>query len=809
MLTLRTFRVLTTLAALSALFALPYVAPPALAGQFVDVSEEVLPSVSTSTGAGIGDFNRDGLPDIFSPKSGIFLNQKTSPVFVSAPVNVDGSLYDWAPKSHQSGHLGDLNNDGYLDIVCDPLWVFLSNSPSGFQEQRNIFRPNFTLFDYDLDGDLDFLDGDLLIHENTLETGTVDFSLPATQLLPNELDIGTGQPITADYDNDGDEDILFDRGFWIVPPAPRTFLGTIFLRNDGNGNFTKLDLAGPNTIFLHADGSPWIDFGKDYDWSGGSIFFDYNNDGFLDYLNVNTTGAENKGVLLMQNTGSPNYQFIDRTQMAGLSEGQIDIANFNGATYGDIDNDGDLDIVLTVNRDFESWGIKIWKNMYKETGQTMFEDATETLLSPGPGVGAIVYGVSLFDHNQDGRLDIFFPILNGGIALLENRIPEALKRNYLKVTLEGTISNRSAYGAKVYLYPGITDFTFDELLGSQEMGNRENNRTSVLAPLHFGLGSEQGTFIVKVDWPSGITQKINAKANSTVHIIEEIPEGVFLGIGDFGQVDNVDHNWKRVIFTSGRFRGTPVVIAKPVSTAGGEPAHIRIRNVSKDGFELKVEEWAYLDGPHKTEKVGFLAIPPGHYKNILGTGLTVDAGRITPVVDSWVQRDYQQSFEEIPTLLTQSQTYRGRDPIVTRNKIDQENAVKAKNGFKVRIQEEEEKDLDANDRHNAETVGHIAMTLPEGIKTLSLPGIRLEVQTKRARVTHDRKTYWFSRGFFTTPPVLLADMQTSNGPDTASLRRKNLTAGRVDFFIEDEKSLDDEITHTEEIIGYVAIEHIK
>ncbi|MDP6585973.1 MAG: hypothetical protein QF535_15085, partial [Anaerolineales bacterium] len=67
------------------------------------------------------------------------------------------------------------------------------------------------------------------------------------------------------------------------------------------------------------------------------------------------------------------------------------------------------------------------------------------------------------------------------------------------------------------------------------------------------------------------------------------------------------------------------------------------------------------------------------------------------------------------------------------------------------------------------------------------------------------KTLTFNQ-IFDLPPMLLADMQTTNGGDTAGLLFRNLDEDSVDFFVQEEKSANDEVRHINETVGYIAIE---
>ena len=103
---------------------------------------------------------------------------------------------------------------------------------------------------------------------------------------------------------------------------------------------------------------------------------------------------------------------------------------------------------------------------------------------------------------------------------------------------------------------------------------------------------------------------------------------------EFGEVE-INHNWFRVNFEK-TFK-TPVVVAGPISLNGGQPAVIRIRNVDATGFEIRIQEWGYLDGSHVVETVSYLAMEAGSYT--LADGTRIEAYS--------VEAEAASSFESI------------------------------------------------------------------------------------------------------------------------------------------------------------------
>jgi hypothetical protein len=140
---------------------------------------------------------------------------------------------------------------------------------------------------------------------------------------------------SGDMDGDGDEDLF------VTNIAGETF---VLYRNDGHGNFEDARVAtgvASLTATFTGFGTEWVD---------------YDNDGWLDLFVANgavNTIAAQRGQpspfrmknLLLHNTG--NGRFVDVTASAGAALNVADIGR--GAAFGDIDNDGDTDIVVSNN----------------------------------------------------------------------------------------------------------------------------------------------------------------------------------------------------------------------------------------------------------------------------------------------------------------------------------------------------------------------------------------------------------------------------------------------------------------------------
>ncbi|MGB5986387.1 MAG: hypothetical protein WBG37_13865, partial [Desulfobacterales bacterium] len=256
-----------------------------------------------------------------------------------------------------------------------------------------------------------------------------------------------------------------------------------------------------------------------------------------------------------------------------------------------------------------------------------------------------------------------------------------------------------------------------------------------------------------------------------------------------GEVE-IDHNWHKVTL-NGSYTN-PVVIASSLSINGGDPSVIRLRNVSPDQFEIRVQEWDYLDGAHTMEKVGYLVMEAGVHTLDDGSaeGLKVIAGHFdSNRAVSFGTLAFPEAFDTTPVVLTALSTYNGSDAVTLRQRKISES------GFDYKLQEQE----DNPKSHATETIGYIACEPTSGTIGGSLG---IEVGRTDDTVTHQYAQVDFDQDYL-NPPILIAAMQSADGGDTAALRWQNKDGQGVEIKVEEEKSKDSETWHTTESVGYM------
>lgn len=246
-----------------------------------------------------------------------------------------------------------------------------------------------------------------------------------------------------------------------------------------------------------------------------------------------------------------------------------------------------------------------------------------------------------------------------------------------------------------------------------------------------------------------------------------------------------DHTWKTVTFS--KPFTTPVVVAGPPGFADAAPSTIRIRNVTSTGFEIRIQEWNYLDGSHSAETFGILVMERGVYT--LDNGAKLEAGTFSGST-SFQKITLQQTYPQTPIVLTQVLTENETDTVTGRLRNNSQSS------FEYKMQEQDKNKVS----HKAETIGYIAWEPGKG----EYAGLLYEAGLTVQNVTHN----WFDLAFqseFPSIPLFVAGMQTSAEADAAAMRSQNISETTTQIKIEEEQSKDTETSHVGEVVGYLAI----
>jgi hypothetical protein len=386
-----------------------------------------------SVGGTWGDYNNDGSLDLLV-FNGVLNGSRYAPFLYRN--NGDGTfakvtagpVVTLAAESW-SACWGDYDNDGNLDLFVATTGQNLLYHNNGNSTFTRITAGRIgTDFDYSFGAAWGDYDNDGFLD---LFVGTFDFSASSHSFLYRNNGDGTFSSITnnilytdlasslgcvwGDYDNDGNLDFFVcggtghDQG--ILRPNR-------LYHNNGDGTFSRV-----------STGSIATDIG----FSGNCAWGDYDNDGFLDLFVGNLKPVK---PFLYHNNGDGTFTRITNSIVAN------DLGYEYGCAWGDYDNDGFLDLFV-ANRDIDG-DPSVVNFLYHNNG-----DGTFTKITTGSPVNEYSdsSGGSWADYDNDGFLDLFVARLDGrGSYLYRNN---GNSNGWLTVKLIGTVSNRSAIGAKV------------------------------------------------------------------------------------------------------------------------------------------------------------------------------------------------------------------------------------------------------------------------------------------------------------------------------------------------------------------------
>ncbi len=457
-----------------------------------------------------GDYDRDGWLDLYvsgnrdasvlyrNNGEGAFLMSELSPQVALRDTETGGAV--WV----------DYDNDGWLDLYVlnhGANTLFHNDMGLGFSdvtERAGVGDAGkgttATWGDYDGDSYLDLYVvnwscfpecGDPNI---TREHGAARDTLyrnrgdgtfeDVTRLLDYDLLLGAGFSASfTDYDNDGDADI------YVVNDQFKNMLGNILWRNDGAGCdgwcFSEVSIEAGARTFIHGMGLAVGDYDNDLDLD----FY------FSDMVN---------GMVLLQNQGDGAFE--DVADEAGVAVGPSSAVGW-GTVFFDYDNDSWLDLYLTATEfiqfDIESGPegmmFEYRDFLFKNRGDGTFADATpqDWLVNLQPSMG-----LAYADYDRDGFLDFVLGNWNEGYRLYRNTGAIGKSNNWLNIRLVGGGDiNRDAIGARVTITTADGRKLLQEVKCGSSLG--AGNDTA----LHFGLGA-QTIRELRVRWPNGAEQTL-------------------------------------------------------------------------------------------------------------------------------------------------------------------------------------------------------------------------------------------------------------------------------------------------------------
>lgn len=437
-----------------------------------------------TTGVITGDLDNDGYRDVLvTPHVGqqpLLFKNNGDGTFVNAAQFAGLGAYE--AQTHAAA-MGDVNGDGLLDIY---MATYIDQITNIYDSAGLVVG-----FDHHCFQNLLFLNnGDWTFTEIGADYGVNDSGCALATMF-------------TDYDQDADPDILVanDFGAWITPNQ--------LYQNDF-----------PSDTFSNISQPSGMDVGI---YGMGIAVGDYDRDSDLDYYITNL----GRNVLLEnQNEG----RFEDKTTQTGTEDTyMLDslLAVGWGTAFMDIDNDADLDLFVCngyvpaagfiANPEENKNRLFLNDGNATGTGYRFTEEALNSgLADEGRG-----RGFAYSDYDNDGDLDLLVVNVNQHTSgdpiqnVLLYRNDTSNDNNWLKVRLEGVVSNRDGFGATIRIVVGSQAWVHD-YNGGFGSHNSQHGTTA-----HFGLKEAEIVDSLIVFWPSGILDQFtNISANQMVSIQE-------------------------------------------------------------------------------------------------------------------------------------------------------------------------------------------------------------------------------------------------------------------------------------------------
>ncbi len=341
-------------------------------------NDTIFPQLERSN-AVFGDYDLDGDYDLLVSGQVPIFHDSITRLYK----NNGDSTYSEVPFQFEgvvSGKMafGDYNNDNYLDILVlsgsealiATAYIYRNDRNDAFTliKQIEFDEPSNSFFgfwgDYDNDGDQDVYCSRGLTHLLLINNGDESFT---EEIIPVRQWNATN--FVCDYDNDADLDLFASNGL---------VSNSCILRNDGDLVFSQIENGFTGLRMAGADVA------------------DYNDDGYLDFV---LTGADSIGFTsthIFENNGNGKFLQLEH---------DIRYVALGQASWGDIDNDNDVDLLVGGKT------VSVNLKLYENRGNNNFVE----LFSEYYGNNYITYAI-VGDYNSDQNLDM----VSNGILFSSN-----------------------------------------------------------------------------------------------------------------------------------------------------------------------------------------------------------------------------------------------------------------------------------------------------------------------------------------------------------------------------------------------------
>ena len=531
-------------------------------------------------GVSVGDINNDGLQDLYFTGSMVgsrlYLNKgdfEFEEIAQKAGVFAEG-LWNTGTT------MADVNADGLLDIyVCRSAAIddfkrknllFINNGDLTFTEKAAEYgiddagySTQGAFFDYDRDGDLDLyvvnhstqefasfrqISNNLKnrrspAYEDRLyknENGIFKNVSDEAGLVSNVLGFGLGVAV-SDINNDDWPDIYISNDFneqdyFYINNQDGTFTESLQQYIGHTSHFSM----GSDIADINNDGYPEImtlDMLPESNYRSKMVSGPDNYDKFMVLLNNGFYHQSMRNMMHLNNNGK---SFSEIGQFSGVSSTDWSWASL----FTDLDNDGYKDLFITngvkrdyTNMDFMNFAVQekmnenktgvemAITNLLENIPATIEEnytyhnngDLTFSKVSAEWGLNqeSLSNGAAYADLDNDGDMDLIVNNTDAEAFVYRNNSNIHLNNNFLKINLKGEGKNTFGIGAKVTLL-------IDNQTLSQEMMPTRGFQSSVDYNLIFGLGNAKTIDELKIIWPNGHLQLLQAvKPNQTLTLYQK------------------------------------------------------------------------------------------------------------------------------------------------------------------------------------------------------------------------------------------------------------------------------------------------
>ena len=492
-------------------------------------------------GVAVFDYNNDGKPDIyFVNGASVPSLQKTNASYQNRLYrnSGDGTFRDVTAEAGVSGAgygmgvaAGDFNNDGLVDLFLAGVnrnILFRNRGNGTFEDitaasgiQSNVWSIAAGWFDYDNDGFLDLFVVNYVVWDPAKErfcgdqqTNVRIYCHPQFyEGLPNTLyhnngdgtftDVskpsgiashtGKGMGVAfADYDHDGKVDVF------VANDTVPNFL----FHNEGAGKFRQTALQ--SGVAFNDDGRAVSSMGVD--------FRDYDNDGREDLF---ITALANETFPLFRNLGQGLFQDVTHRSQVGRAT-----FKWTGWSNGmfDFNNDGFKDLFV-ANGDVQDNAEASSSRKTRQPNSILMNQRDGTFADVSGLAGESFSqvgqhrGAAFGDFDGDGRIDAVVTRLNGRAELFHNT--SSGNNHWLSLRLIGRRSNRDGIGALIHLVSASGAAQWNRVSTSVGFAS-SSDRVA-----HFGLGRDASVRLIEIEWPSGVRQKLEHPAVDRLLTVEE------------------------------------------------------------------------------------------------------------------------------------------------------------------------------------------------------------------------------------------------------------------------------------------------